>query len=102
LKKSIKYELIIRSSADEDLSDIVLWYEKKVPGLGARFLDDFSKKLSDISDAPFNYPSKFSPFRMALVENFPYKIWFKIDDSRVIVIAVIHAFRKDENWLTRR
>ncbi|MBI1185159.1 type II toxin-antitoxin system RelE/ParE family toxin [bacterium] len=101
MKKSTNYNIKIRSSAEADIAEIIDWYEDKLKGLGARFFDEVEAMIDLIKAHPYNFPIKYPPYRMALVEVFPIKIWFKVEHETIVVTAVIHAYRKDENWLKR-
>jgi hypothetical protein len=44
--------IVVRSSAEKDIAEAIEWYEKQLPGLGARFLNDIDQTINAIKDNP--------------------------------------------------
>ena len=65
--------LIIRPEAEADLADAYDWYEERVAGLGAEFLDRVEIVLGAIAEHPELYPTIFRNVRRALTRRFPIK-----------------------------
>ncbi len=97
----MKYEIIVRSCAENDISDAVAWYEKKVSGLGKRFLSSLDSAIQSISHNPEAFPKVYKEFRRYLLHRFPYSVFYSFDKNRVILFAVFHEKRHPKNWKNR-
>ena len=54
--------------------------------------------MRDLSES---FPVVYQDVRRALTKRFPYGIYFVLDDSRIIVIAIFHAKRNPKTWQRR-
>lgn len=97
----MKYKLVIRSCAEQDITDAVLWYEKRVKGLGAHFIFSVDATIQSIQRNPKAYPKAYKNLRRALLRRFPYGIYYFIKNEFIIVIAVYHEKRNPEDWMKR-
>jgi hypothetical protein len=48
MKRTLHYH----SQIEDQLLEIILWYEQQKPGLGAYFLDEFDRTIKHIGDFP--------------------------------------------------
>ena len=99
--------LVVRPEAEADISEAYAWYEKRTAGLGDRLLDAIEETIGHVRDAPQRFPEQhrepdFS-IRRALVEGFPYGVFFIWDvrADATFVIACMHARRDPRRWLQR-
>ena len=97
----MKYEIIVRSIAEKDISEIIHWYEKQIPGLGNRFFTSLDATLSSIQRNPKIYPKIYKDFRRALLPRFPYGVFYTVDNNEVIVFAIFHGKRQPDSWQKR-
>ena len=73
-----------------------VWYEKKLTGLGDRFMEAVEKRLSQIIANPSTYaPKENSRFREIKVQRFPYIIVYEImeKESFIHIAAIYHGKR---------
>src|SRR5216683_4793763 len=92
---------IVRPLAQADLDDTVTWYEQQQSGLGSRFLDAIDRVLIRIRDTPLQFPSVFGEVRRALIHTFPYAVYFRATDERIVILAVLHLLRDPRTWHRR-
>ena len=97
----MNYKLKVLSCAEQDIEHAVLWYENKLKGLGSRFLLSIDATLQSIKRNPNRYPIVYKNFRRALIQRFPYSIFYFIENYSIIIIAVYHEKRNPENWKLR-
>ena len=66
-------------------------YVRKDPTLAHRFLDAVDEKIKHIEQFPQSYPVKIKNIcRRAILSNFPYSIYYKIEsDSSVVITAIL-------------
>ena len=93
----------VKEEVLDDLTAIVKWYEKQSTNLGIRFLDEWEKALSDISNNPFACQVKYKKFRHFRIKHFPYLIIFEIEKSSIVIVyAVIHGHRNPRSRYRRK
>ena len=96
----MKYKLLIKAEAIQDMKEAFNWYETKRTGLGAEFLDEVNECCDRITQTPERYQSH-SGQRVAIMHRFPYKIVYEIEGKSIVVYAVYHDKRNPEK-LTER
>ena len=89
----MKYNLILKPRAENDLAEAIEWYESKQKGLGQKFLNQIDKYLNQIKRNPLHYPSKRLPFREAYIKKFPYIIIYEVFDLEIVVYAVFCSYQ---------
>lgn len=94
--------------AEEELNLAAEWYERQVPSLGARFVNEVLYLVDhDLTFAPLSHPRVRGAagkrgVRRALVDNFPYALIYASDDpEELVVIAVFHTSRARVTWRRR-
>ena len=96
------YEVRLREEADRDLAEAALWYELHGNGLGFQFLDEALRVLATIAEHPFIYPVVWRETRRALMNRFPFGIYFRSRGGMIVVVAIMHGSRHPRNWMGRR
>ncbi len=94
-------EVRLRPEAEQDLSDAATWYEEQLPALGHQFLDRVLQTFSTISETPLMYPVVHRNTRRALVHRFPFGVYYRVEDTAIVVVAVMHGSRHPRRWKTR-
>lgn len=88
-----------------DLAEAYAWYEKRSVGLGERFLSKVENCLTSVAAQPnlreMAHKSKLRVYRRALVERFPYAIFYAFEGDVVTVFAVLHTARDPKKWRRR-
>jgi plasmid stabilization system protein ParE len=92
----MKYSVIIRPEAEDDLKETFLWYEVKRKGLGYDFLLQVDAGIRFIERSPEIHPAAYKGTRIHLTKRFPYKIIYLIEQQKVIVLAVLHGKRSPQ------
>jgi len=94
----MRYRVVIRPGAEEDLKKAFSWYEDKRKGLGHDFLLQISAGLGFIKRNPEIFRPEYKGTRKHIIKRFPYKIIYLVEEEKIIVIAVIHG--KRSSYLT--
>ena len=89
----MSYTLIVRKLAEQDIDKGYQWYEERREGLGEEFLLCIDACLNMIVRNPFIYQIRSDSIRLGLVERFPYGIFYKIAQDKVIILAAIYLGR---------
>lgn len=92
----MKYSLIVRPEAEEDLKEAFSWYEDNRTGLGYDFLLQVDAGIHFIKRNPEIHSIEYKGTRKHIIKRFPYKIIYLIEEEKIIVIAVIHDKRSPE------
>jgi toxin ParE1/3/4 len=97
------YALIVRAEAEADLLQAADWYEVRREGLGTVFLEEVNRLLESIRRNPHQFKIRYKKhkLRWGLVNRFPYKIVYLLQQETVHVIAVTHAARHRSAWKKR-
>ena len=96
--------LIVSDAAADDVERAAAWYDRQRRGLGREFDVAVSACLAAIE----RYPSSFAHARgkairqRALVERFPYIVYFTETPTHVSITAIIHARQRIGPILRRR
>ncbi|GAB5561357.1 MAG: hypothetical protein SynsKO_30040 [Synoicihabitans sp.] len=94
------YSIVIRPVAEHDLTTAADWYDEQRMGLGDKFLDEINAAMNGLVNQPDISPRYYGDFRRILLHRFPYKIFYQIHDTRVIVFRVLHAKQSHANRLS--
>jgi plasmid stabilization system protein ParE len=97
----VTLELRLRPEAELDLSDAALWYEEQRPGMGQQFLDEVLTTFSKLAEAPLLYPIVHRNTRRALIQRFPFGVYYQVESTAIIVVAVMHGSRNPRRWKSR-
>lgn len=91
----------LRPEAETDVEEAAIWYEKQREGLGGEFLDEVLIACKRISENPNICPVVHKRTRRAIINRFPFGIYFRIEENSIVVVAVIHGSRHPKQWKQR-
>ncbi len=91
-------------SARAEFEAAAVWYESHAGGLGERFVASVDEMVVRIGAAPREFPvwEGDRRFRRAVVQQFPYVIFFRELSDGIEVVPVAHAEREPGCWLKRK
>ena len=90
----MKYKLVIKEEAADEISEAFTWYEDQKMGLGSALIDVLEDYLDLIQTNPQLYQIRSGTERAAVIRKFPYKIIYRIEGNTVVVFSVFHTSRK--------
>jgi len=94
-------KLIIKPLAEIDAKEAMLWYNDKLEGLGREFLLSLDAKINAIQRNPKQFPIKYKNIRRALIDRFPYGIFYIVKNNTIYILAIIHTKRNPTTWKKR-
>ena len=97
----MKYSLLVSEMAYEDAIVIFDWYEEKLSGLGDRFINEPEVAKTDLLNNPLAFAKWNKSIRRMVMRKFPYKLFYKIYEDKIVILAVIHA-RRSNRYLKSR
>jgi plasmid stabilization system protein ParE len=93
--------IVFRMEAQSEFDRAFDWYENKQPGLGVDFLNHVAEMLNHVELMPESSAQVFEDIRRAVVHRFPYSVFYRIEESQIVVIAVFHTKRDPQIWKER-
>ncbi len=97
----MKRDIDFRGIAEQELDDAIAWYNNERAGLGAKFATEIRGLLARIAEFPDRYPRANAIARRAIAPRFPYSIFYRVRDTRIIVLSVFHHSRDPADWQSR-
>ena len=91
------YQIAFTRRAQREARKVADWYQEK----GAspdRFVDELDILLRAISDAPLKFSEIVPGVRRALLQRFPYAVFFSIKFRVARILAVLHTSRNPARW----
>jgi plasmid stabilization system protein ParE len=95
------YQITFQRKAKDEIFEAYRWYEQKQEGLGEEFLGALDVIVAKIETNPNLYPLIWKDFRRALLPKFPYAIFYKLGQNKIIVSACFHLKRDPKEWQKR-
>ncbi|MDI1277091.1 type II toxin-antitoxin system RelE/ParE family toxin [Methylobacter sp.] len=88
-------------AASEEFIEASVWYEAKRPGLAVEFMTEIDRCVSLASEYPFQFAIVREDIRRVVANHFPYNVYFRAEQHRIVVLAVFHGSRDPSIWLAR-
>lgn len=96
------YRLIITPWAEDDATDAANWYNEKRDALGDEFLLALDAKMNTIRRNPKQFRLLHRNIRRALIDRFPYGVFYVLEKNVIYVLAILHTSRDTNIWENRR
>ena len=101
LTKPIVEEIIVHREAQLEVQAAFNYYEEKSKGLGFEFMRSLDAALQSVKRNPNSYQKIYKETHRILLRKFPYAIFYLVEETRIIVIAVLHQKRSEIDWVRR-
>ena len=92
--------VVFRPQAEDELLEVQRWYESRREGLGDEFGEAIERMVARIAAGPAEFQCVRGVTRRAVLNRFPYAIYFHETDSEIIVLAV-HGRQHPSRWRSR-
>jgi plasmid stabilization system protein ParE len=96
-----QFRLLINPFAESDLHSSIEFYELQKTGLGEDFIYEVETTLKRIESNPNQFYQVKRNFRKALLDKFPFGIFFYLKDDLITVFAIFHFSRNPKKLSTR-
>ena len=93
--------LELHPEAEADYLNSLAWYRDRNFSTAERFEDAFWHAIRAVEEAPERWPVYFSHFRRYTLHQFPFSLVYRVEHSRVFVLAVAHGRRRPGYWKDR-
>jgi plasmid stabilization system protein ParE len=79
--------------AQIEVDEAYHWYSQTDVAMGDAFLADLTRTKQFVQANPFLYQRAEGELRRATLKRFPYCLFYRIKDDRVIVLSCFHQSR---------
>lgn len=97
----MKWTLIIEPPAERDAQIGVAFYASRDPKLGDRLARKLTQILKRIRNNPYQWAEVEDGIREAIVDRWPYAIYYRIGDSEIHVFSIFNTNRDPQEWMDR-
>ena len=94
----LQYRLSVTSEAEIDIAEGYCWYEEQAQ-LGSAFVAAVGERLDHILAQPFSCATIAHGIRRAVVQRFPYNIYYTVTGECLDILAVWQGNRNQEHVL---
>ena len=88
-------------AASAEFIEASAWYETKRVGLALEFIAEIDRCVSLASKYPLQFAVVREDIRRVVANHFPYSVYFRAEESRIVVLAVFHGSRNPAIWQAR-
>ena len=93
--------LIGRADARADIAEAHRWYEDRSEGLGLEFAQAVDACFDLVRRNPNAYPKLHKEARRALLNGFPFAVFFRVRHDTISIVSCTHVRRSPERWKNR-
>jgi plasmid stabilization system protein ParE len=94
----VALRVVFRRQVGRDLAAGFQHYEARQAGLGERFLERTRASFEAIERYPEIFAVVHADVRRALVSRFPYAVFYRVEQHRIVVLRVLHTARDPRKW----
>ena len=94
-------DVFICSAAEVEFAESLKWYAERSIEAANDFDAEFDRAVSQIAADPDRFPMCDDRHRYFLLRRFPFRIIYRVANSRIVVIAVAHGSRLPDYWADR-
>ena len=88
-------------AASAEFIEASAWYENKRVGLALEFMAEIDRCVSLTSAHPLQFAVVRESIRRVVANRFPYSVYFRAEQHRIVVLTVFHGSRDPALWLAR-
>lgn len=86
-------EVILRPAAERDVREAHSWFNDISPALAEQFTSAVDQAITSAAENPLAFQLLHRSLRRVLLRRFPYALFFIVEQTRIIVIGVLHQSR---------
>lgn len=94
-------KLIFLRIARNEMAEIKRYYNLQQNGLGDAFQSEAQAAAQLILARPFFWQIEVEPARRFILNRFPYKMVYIVQDEQVVIVALMHQHRRPDYWVDR-
>ena len=94
--------VVWHAEAEQEFIQAAEFYDARVPGLGAAFIEAVDGTVAQIAEDPERFPTVDEDLQRARVSRFPYCVYFRRLADSLRILVVRHHSRHPDYWKNRR
>jgi plasmid stabilization system protein ParE len=87
--------------AIEEAEAAARWYAERSSNAASGFADEIDAAIAAIEQNPEAWPSYDHGTRHYLLRRYPFSVVYRIEATRILVVAVAHGHRRPGYWASR-
>lgn len=95
------YKLVIKTLAEQDITEAAEWYSIHAKFLIPQFIEKIEIAIKDLQKDPENYQKRYNELRVHFAEKFPYGIYYTIEKDTIFIHAILHTKRNPITGIER-
>lgn len=101
-EEKIDFTIKLTKRAEYNLKSSFNWYEEKRAELGSEFLLSVEANFLILQRSPFRFRIRYLNIIRAIpLKRFPFLVFYIIDGSSIIILAVLH-FKQDHTTFLKK
>ena len=97
----MSYVLHVSNLAEQDIAHAHARYAGQSTELAGRFMGRLEAIFVHVTDNPFLYAPFIENVRRAVMNRFPYSVFYSIESHEINIKAVLHHSRNPKLWKER-
>lgn len=77
------------------------WYYERSPLSATAFAHAVDSAVSRIKESPNGFPLADHGTRKLILQRFPFTIFYRPDETEIVIVAVAHQKRRPGYWASR-
>lgn len=98
---AVSLRITLRPAAQAEFDEGYDWYEQRRPGYGEVFVSRVQEVFDFRMIAPLVHAIVFRDIRRAVVQQFPYRVYYRVKENKIVVISAFHSNRDPRIWQSR-
>jgi plasmid stabilization system protein ParE len=87
--------------AIEEAEAAARWYAERSSSAAVGFADEVDAAIAAIEQTPEAWPPYDHGTRHYLLRRYPFSVVYRIEETRILVVAVTHGRRRPGYWASR-
>jgi plasmid stabilization system protein ParE len=87
--------------AIEEAAAAARWYAERSSSAAIGFADEIDAAIAAIEQNPETWPLYDHGTRHYLLRRYPFSVVYRIEETRILVVAVAHGHRRPGYWASR-
>jgi plasmid stabilization system protein ParE len=87
--------------AIEDAESAARWYAERSSSAATGFAEEVDAAIAAIEQNPEAWPSYDHGTRHYLLRRYPFSVVYRVEETRILVVAVAHGHRRPRYWASR-
>lgn len=97
----MKLPITFHRAASAEFIEASVWYENKKAGLALEFISEIDRCVVLASEHPHQFSPVHQDIRRIVANRFPYGVYFRVEEYRIVILAVFHSRRNPAIWQSR-